>query len=120
MDDGQSNRGLLEEVLERLPDHNLQDRITCSSSPTTSIGGYSDIYIGSFKDDILLGSISSAFCLICRCSKEGLQGQAEVACGRCKSIWDGKLAVKKFRVHVQGRDHFKVRHHCDNKYLLYI
>ncbi len=110
------SRSLLTEVLKKLPHHNLEDRIVCSSTPAPSFGGYSDIYYGFFKADILRDSLTSPHCLICRV-KVALRTQA---CHRCRVIWDenSKLAVKKIRVHVRDRNHVKVRNRAIHRCLI--
>ncbi|KLO16193.1 kinase-like protein [Schizopora paradoxa] len=98
------NRRLLEDVLKKLPNHNLEGRIECQSQPTLSIGGCSDIYLGSFKTDVLPILSKLLKCTICRSPKEKMH---ETTCNRCMSIWNGKLAVKKIRGHLHDENHSK-------------
>lgn len=102
-------RGLLEEVLKKLPNHDLEGRLSCSLERAPCFGGFSDIYIGAFKDEVRSNSFVSPLCLLCRASKEA--PDTESTCSRCKSVWDGdlRLAVKTIRVHMQGVNHRKVR-----------
>ncbi|KLO16195.1 kinase-like protein [Schizopora paradoxa] len=97
----------LTEVVEGLPHHNLEGLIDCSPKPTSSSGGYSDIYTGSFKSEVLRDIGNPTLCLICRSHFEIESCPAGTVCPRCTSIWNEKLAVKKIRVHVRNRDHSK-------------
>lgn len=115
-DGDESSRSLLEEVLDRLPHHNLEDHILCSPIPKSSVGGFSDIYTGSFKAGALRDSPLSPYCLVCRTHKEELFVES---CSQCAKIWEGALAIKKIRVHIRGRNHVKVRDFASSKIMYF-
>lgn len=93
----------LQDVLQKLPEHNLEGRITYEKSdPLSTYGGSSDIYRASFITDAIVRS-----CLVCHASKESQDAKA-LTCNQCKNIWSGKLAVKKSRARVQSKEHGKV------------
>ncbi len=88
------------------------DVIEHSPYPTPSLGGFSDIYIGNFKAGAIHDPRLSSRCLVCQVILGRLENNFDVireVCRRCEKFWEGKLAVKKLRVHIQNRDHFKVR-----------
>lgn len=102
----QANTDRLRRVLEALPNHNLEGRITYNpTQPMTSYGAQSEIYQGFYVDAFLRDLPLKPRCLVCQADKEVPETET---CNQCKTIWVGKLAIKKFRTHVQDVNHHKV------------
>ncbi|KLO05817.1 kinase-like protein [Schizopora paradoxa] len=97
-DEGES----LEEIISGIvpPELNLEGRIDFPLTPKTSVGALSDICTTTFKTSVFCESQESPLCVICRNPKYGRLGSY---CSTCESIWDGKLAVKRFRVLMRDR-----------------
>ncbi len=101
------SKELLDAVLERLPNHNLEDHIDETLLIQIAGGGYSDIFIGSFTTETLSSAFRSPRCLACLKSKKD---PLAVVCSQCRQLWDtkGRLAVKTLRLFVESGDHAKV------------
>lgn len=95
------SRELLSAVLEKVPHHRL-DGLVDVSEIKSSRGGYSEVHIGRFKPEAIASP--SKVCCVCRSGSTEEHTHFE-----SDKLRERLLAVKRMRVHVERRDHAKVR-----------